>query len=102
MTLKEIRKTSFLVKQILESNPKARDSDMILYLLVCKNRNKDVLKMRFGYVICNLRKLGLPAFETVRRTRQKVQSKYPRLCGSYTVGAMRMLNEEEYKKYSVE
>ena len=39
------------------------------------------------------KELGLPCYESVRRTRQKLQAAYPELCGSDEVEAQRVINE---------
>lgn len=41
-----------------------------------------------------------PPFESVRRTRQKVQEKYPDLAASEEVEAGRELNETAYREFA--
>lgn len=93
-TMKAIKRTSDLVKEILEQVPDTRNSDMLLYYMVCYKKNITTLGQPFGYVIMNLKSLKLPPFESVRRSRQKIQSIYPELAGSDEVEAQRMVNEQ--------
>ena len=89
-----------LVKTILEENEGARNSDMRLYYEVCKRINKSALESPFAYVILRLEALRLPPFESVRRTRQKVQAECPHLSANDEVSQMRAENEEEYRKFA--
>lgn len=93
--------TKELVKKILEENPKARDSDMLLYCEVCKALNDDALGKPFYQVILDLEKLGLPPFESVRRSRQKVQAEFPELAASPEIQVFRSENEEKYRKFAI-
>ena len=92
--MKCINSTSDLVKEILEEVPDARNSDMLLYYMVCYKKNITTLGEPFGYVIMNLKSLKLPPFESVRRSRQKIQAAYPELAGTEEVEAQRMVNEQ--------
>lgn len=98
--MKNIKRTSDLVKEILEEYPDARNSDMLLYHHVCYKLNIKTLGMPFGQVIMNLKALNLPPFESVRRSRQRVQQLYPELAGSDEVEAERILNESVVKSYA--
>lgn len=97
---KELKETAKLVKVILENYPIARDSDQYLYLRVAKSLNPDSLERPFVEVMANLKELGLPCFETVRRCRQKVQEENPRLKGTQKVRSYRSINEEVFKEFA--
>lgn len=90
--------TNKLVEKILLENPLARDSDMYLYIKVVERLNPDASEMGLKDVLLNLNGLGLPCFETVRRTRQKLQSKNADLQASHKVQDWRAALEEEYRK----
>lgn len=98
--MKNIKRTSDLVKAILEEEPKARDSFPYLYYMVCLAKNPKVLGMPFAQVIMNLNSLNLPPFESVRRSRQKLQSAYPELASSDEVEAQKAVNEAIVKDYA--
>ena len=46
--------------------------------------------------------LGLPSFESVSRTRRKLQARYPELAGSRPVQKMRATGEKAYRRYAKE
>lgn len=95
----ELKQTQTLVKDILTKYPMARDSDAYLYIRVVKVLNPNALDDKFYNVMLNLKELGLPCFETVRRSRAKLQSTYPELKGSEKVQDFRTMNEEIYREF---
>lgn len=68
--------------------------------MVCLAKNPKVLGMPFAQVIMNLNSLNLPPFESVRRSRQKLQAAYPELAGSDEVVAQKAVNEAIVKDYA--
>lgn len=101
---KEIYTTSELVKDILQRCPDARNSDNVLYVRVCTEIGSqvgiDISKMSMPHFLLHLKEYNMPAFETVRRTRQKLQAEYPHLTGDANVEAQRMLNEADFRRYA--
>lgn len=96
----EISNTQILVKRLLTECPETRNSDMILYIKVVEKLNSACNSMAFESVLRNLKELGLPCFETVRRTRAKIQSEYPELKGCKAVQEGRAENEEIFEEYA--
>lgn len=96
--------TTELVKYILTTDPKTRNSDSFLYLKVLteigRQRGIDIDKMSIPYFLLNLHGTAVPCFETVRRTRQKLQQHYPYLASSEPVKGFRTANEAEYKAFA--
>ena len=68
-----MKKMAELIKTILESDRKARNSDYYLWVKVCELKCPQSLNKPFRYVISNRNELGLPNFESVGRARRKVQ-----------------------------
>jgi hypothetical protein len=97
---KEIRTTQAVVKEIMEADSAARNSDDYLIFAVCKKINPICAGMPFGTVVQNRKNLGLPAFETIRRTAQKLRAAYPEYAGNSEVEAQRILNEETFRDYA--
>ncbi len=101
---KELKTITDLVKGILQSFPEARNSDNVLYYYVCgvigKEKGVDIEKMSITRFLLNLKDYGFPQFETVRRSRQKLQATYPELAGNSDVEAQRTLNEEVFRDYA--
>jgi len=101
---KELTTTTELVKSILERCPEARNSDNILYYYVCghigKENGIDIDKMSMPRFFLHLKEFGFPQFESVRRTRQKLQATYPELSGDGAVIGQRNLNEKAFRDYA--
>lgn len=101
---KELKTTTDMVKHILETVPMARNSDNHLYYWVCamigKQNGVDIHKMSMPMFLLHLKEYGFPQFESVRRTRQKLQAEYPELAGNDRVEGQRMLNEEVFRDYA--
>lgn len=97
---REINDTKSIVKMKLKKYPDARNSDDYLYFMVCKNINSDCIYIPFGIVMANRKSYGLPAFETVRRTRQRLQAEHPELAGCKKVTEGRMENEEVFREFA--
>lgn len=102
--VKELRTITGLVKAILEKETAARNSDSVLYLSVltkiCKEKSIDIANLTVPSLLLLGKELGLPGFETVRRTRQKIQAKFPELSGSKEVQAYRTANEAAYREFA--
>ena len=90
------------VKAVLEKNTDARNDDMVLYLKVCNSYFKDAGAMPFAEVMSQYRYLGLPSFESVGRTRRKLQAEHPELLGSVRIQKLRAKQEQNYRRYAKE
>lgn len=88
-----------LVTTILISSKRARKDDYFLYALVCLQLCPQCDKMSFTSVLCNQRNLSLPKWESVTRTRRRVQNKHPELFDSKTKLA-RAEEEQIYREYA--
>lgn len=101
---KKLYQTNKLVRAILEEKEKARNSDTYLYLQVLYRvgqiKGIDVNAMSVSDFLLNRNRLGFPCFETVRRTRQKIQAEHPELAGTDDVEAQRIINERVYRDYA--
>ena len=100
--MKNLKTLESKVKAILQKNEDARNDDMTLYLIVCNTYMKDVGAIPFAEVLEQYKYLGLPSFESVRRTRRKLQAKYPELVGNARVRRLRAEGEKAYRKYAKE
>ena len=90
------------VKTILEKNVDARNDDMVLYLALCNACLKDAGAMPLAEIMTQHKYLGLPSFESVSRTRRKLQATHPELLGSRPVRKLRATGEKAYRKYAKE
>ena len=102
--LSELKTVTTYVKDILEKDEKARNSDSYLYMQILNifayHKNVDIHKISVVDFLINMRAWGFPAFETVRRTRQKVQEHFPELAGAPEIAEFRKENEEAYREYA--
>lgn len=96
----ELKTTTELVKEVLKDNVLARSSDDYLYYKVCEKINGMYTVLPFWKVILNRKKYGFPEFESVRRSRQKIQAAHPELAGSKEAEAGRVVNEAVFKDYA--
>ena len=101
----DLKNTTALVKSILEQDKQCRNSDSFLYLkvlsAVAKQKGIDIEKMTVPFFLMNLHGAGLPPFESVRRSRQKIQQHHPELAASEAVEGFRAENEREFRAYAV-
>ena len=72
---------SDIVEKVLTEHKDARDSDFRTIGWVIKLTKPEVMNMTFSAVLWNHKELGVPSFETIRRTRQKLQAENPELRG---------------------
>lgn len=82
------------VRKVLTERKDARDDDFHLVGWVYKELNPRVLNMEFRSVMWSHAQLDLPSFETIRRTRQKLQHDNPDLRGKMYV--KRINKQTEY------
>lgn len=99
-----ILRTSELVKDILEKDKQSRNSDSFLYLKVLsvigERKGIDINSMSITTFLLHLHEYGFPAFETVRRTRQKLQATYPELAACERVEGFRAGLENEFREFA--
>jgi hypothetical protein len=102
--MNDLQNTTQLVKAILEEDKQARNSDSFLYLKVLEHISQKegfaINHMTVPYFLENMKEYGFPGFETVRRTRQKVQQHHPELAACDKVKGMRMIEETAFRQYA--
>jgi hypothetical protein len=98
--LNELRAVSSVVRQLLETVPETRSDDCLLYALVCNNINPETSGKSFSEVMVNRVLYSIPAPETVRRARQKIQENTPYLKGSGRCQEARKELEEDFRQFA--
>ena len=102
--MNELFTTAKLVKAILETDKKARNSDTYLYSKVVEyvamQKNIDTRKINV-VDFWNHWYQFFPNTETVRRSRQKIQQDFPELSATDKVCAMRTENEAAFKSFAL-
>ena len=91
--------TERLVLSILENVPQTRNSDQLLYLTVIEQIGRGNSNKPISEILLNLEELGLPCFETVRRSRQKIQAEREDLRACDKVQDYREEREESFRRY---
>lgn len=98
--MKNLISTKALVKTILENDEQARNSDSLLYFRLLEEIDKTLLAVPVNEFLLNMRAMGIPPFESVRRTRQKLQAECPWLSACDRVKEFRAENEEVYREFA--
>lgn len=104
--MEDLNTISEKVKQILEDEPAARDSDNLLFWKIAhdtlEGQGLDIDTMSFTELFLSLNSYGIPKFETVGRIRRKIQSDFPELKGTGRITAARELKAESFRAYAHE
>lgn len=104
MQQSDLQTTASLVKQILQEDEQARCSDNYLNYLVLKKigeqKGINIDNTPILQYLLHLSEWGFPTFETIRRTRQKVQAENPELSANGVVKDYRRKNELIYRAYA--
>lgn len=90
-----MKKIKSMVERALADFPETRDDDFLLVARVY-GMNFDV-SGSFVDIMTHHKTLGLPSFESIRRSRQKLQEEMPLVYGAS--GEARQIRAEEEKKY---
>lgn len=100
---KELGNMKIMVNEILQMDKKSRNSDSYLYSVVCeimaKKKGIDLSNISAKEFLANQKEMGMPNYETVRRTRQKVQENDKSLAADDNVQAMREMNQEAFEEF---
>lgn len=100
----ECMKLKALIRHILETDVKSRNSDSFLYLKVLEHQDRekglDIHSMSITTFLMRMSEYGFSPFESVRRTRQKIQREVPALAASATVQGNRKAKEKEYREFA--
>lgn len=100
----DLKNTTALVKTILENSEQCRNSDSFLYFKVIQvlgaHNQVDIHKISIPFFMLNMKRLGFPPFESVRRARQKLQKRHPELAACKAVADQRTENEVMFREYA--
>ena len=96
----QLTKIQDIVDLQLHNDVKTRESDDYLYIKVLEYIRPNITSRPFEYVLSHIDELGLPHYESVRRTRQKNQAEKPYLKPDESVRRYRLDNEQKYRDYA--
>ena len=95
---------SQIVREVLKQSERASNDDNFLYFrvigIVGDIKGVDVYHMPVAQFLLNIKEIGIPPFESVRRTRQKLQHDIPELAACKTVGEHQQAKEREFREYA--
>lgn len=100
--MNRIYKVEKIVKEILQENESARADDFELIAYVYNKIRPDLKDYSFNAVMLGHNELKIPPFETIRRTRQKLQAEHEELRPSKDVQIARINKTADYIKYAIE
>jgi hypothetical protein len=98
--MEELKRTSTIVLKILKEDVSARKDDNYLIKRVHDTVIPGASEMTLNQVLGLITRKELPCFESIRRSRQKIQEHHPELCGTDEVEGQRVLNEERVREYA--
>lgn len=102
--MNDLKNTTKLVKAILEQDERARNSDSFLYLrvieIIADNKGINLYGISIPVFLLSMKENGFPPFESVRRTRQKIQEHHPELAACDKVKDLRMIEESNFRQYA--
>ena len=87
-----------LVKELLETKPITRTDDFILYGYVLKKLGYS-LDMKLWEFLQNHKKMKIPSFKSIERTRREIQAECPELIDIPTFNVRYDSEKEYYEKY---
>ena len=103
--MEDLKTITALVKSLLEEDANCRNSDGLLYLRVlfahAAQKGISLDTMTITDFLMHHHGISFPIFESVRRTRQKVQQHHPELAACDVVDGYRAENELKYKAFAV-
>ena len=104
-TMYNLKNTTELVKHLLETDERCRNSDSFLYLnvlsAVAKQKGINLDSVTIPTFLLQHHGTTFPIFESVRRARQKIQARFPNLAACEVVERFRTENETEFRAYAV-
>lgn len=97
---RELKAVSEIVKSVLTCIPETRNDDDLLYMHVINIQHKGIIGMTVVEFLSGRKEWGVSGFETVRRSRQKIQAEYPELSASTSCNEARKEFETEFRKFA--
>lgn len=91
-----------VVRGILIDYPDARNSDNILYSIYVRKAKPEILSLPVVDYLLHFTDFGLYRFESVARTRRRLQEEEPELRGVEDVRKWRKENEKQFYEYAKE
>jgi hypothetical protein len=102
--MQELKDLKSLVYLILDHYPQTRNSDGLLWLKVLESqayeKGIDLRMLSVPQFLPRIAEMGFSPFESVRRTRQKLQATYPHLAADEAVQGFRDERETAFRAFA--
>lgn len=102
--MSDLKSIAALVQALLEQDTNCRNSDGFLYLRVlfahAEKNGINLNTMTIPDFLMHHHGTDFPIFESVRRSRQRIQQRHPELSASEKVEAFRTENEAAYLAFA--
>ena len=96
----ELKTVKEMVEKLLKENLILRGDDDLLFCEICRQIKPETQSMSVCEFFLMRKKMGLPSFESVRRSRQKVQEEHPELKPCERVQESRKRQEEKFYNFA--
>lgn len=96
----ELNTIKEMVEKLLKENLILRGDDDLLFCEVCRQIKPETQSMSVCEFFLMRKKMGLPSFESVRRSRQKAQEENPALKPSKQIQEGRKRQEENFYNFA--
>ena len=100
--MSRLYKIEDIVKEILKEMPETRDDDFRLVAEVYFKLNPDIVNLSFPMVMLAHKTLNLPYFESITRSRRKLQAEFEELRPSKEVEEARINKQSDYINYAID
>lgn len=88
------------VLAILMKYPESRANDFVLYALYLKEHNTELKDAGLIYALMRSKELGMPNYESITRTRRKLQHNDPNLRPPEKTAIARQESEKQFRSYA--
>ena len=99
--MSDLHNAKLIIESVLRKDPQSRNSDDYLFIKVCSIINPEFIKLPIEDALRLRSEMGIPSFETVRRTRQKAQAEHEELRACGVVQEYRKENEKAFYEFSI-
>lgn len=100
VNVEQLKTIKSIVYNVLKEFPETRNNDAVLYVRICSLIDERVLQKPFSYVLIHSQELGFPNYESVGRTRRKLQEEHPELQADENAKEIREHNEIAYREFA--
>lgn len=98
--MKEIKKIEEKVLDILITYPDTRGCDFVLYARYIQLCNPELADVGLVYALMEAKRLKMPNYESVTRSRRRIQATHPELRPPQKISGKRAAREDLFREYA--